>query len=287
MQQWIGSGNRTNLPPINRPGYGARGRYAKRPYHHHRRHYPGWRPGWWTIPVAWGMGNAWWNWNTPDTYVYYNPYAVYVQDPVYDYSDPIYLNTDEGLAGQQESLSSTQSGATTEEVDSATTQAAMEFFEKARESFKDNNYQDALRAVDQAIEELPKDAALHEFRGLALFAQGKYNKAAAVINSVLASGPGWNWETMIGLYKNPEQYTGQLRNLEDFTRQHKKDAAAKFLLAYHYLVMGFTDKAATQLKEVVELQPKDVLAKRILEMITSAKKTPTEPVTPERPTPQG
>ena len=258
-------------------------RYAHHPYHyHHRPYYLGWRPGWWTVPVAWGLGAAWWDWNTPD-YAYYNPYAVYVDGGTYNYSNPVYVYTDEELNGEGSAPSSTTSGITTQETDTTTGQAAMQSFQKARNAFKKAEYKDALNDINQAIGKAPKDAALHEFRALTLFATGQYNQAAAVVNSVLASGPGWNWDTMIGLYQDPQQYTKQLRNLESFVKQYPDDAAAHFLLAYHYLVMGYTDNAETQLKRVVQLQPKDVLSKRILDAIEQ--KT-NKASTPERPTPQ-
>lgn len=162
----------------------------------------------------------------------------------------------------------------------------MQYFQEARNAFKKANYKDALENINQAIKKMPKDAALHEFRGLVLFAKGQYNQAAAVVNSVLASGPGWNWDTMIGLYKDPEQYTKQLRNLETFVNRYQDDPAAHFLLAYQYLVMGFTDNAEAQLKTVVKLQPNDVLSKRMLDMIEASKQKTDKSSTPERPTPQ-
>ena len=258
------------------------------PYHHHHRYYHGWQPGWWTLPVAWGIGATWWDWNTPDTYVYYNPYVTYVADPVYNYAVPVYTYSGDTAVNQDKPLPATEGSPATEatqnEPTTAEEQSAMQYFETARNAFKDANYTKALEEVNRAIEIMPNDAVLHEFRGLSLFAIGKYNQAAAVVNSALASGPGWSWETMISLYKDPEQYTKQLRNLEEFVDQHEKDSAAKFLLAYQYLVMGYTDHAEAELKEVVKLQPKDVLSQRLLHMIEQSQtEGNTVPVTPPAP----
>ena len=61
---------------------------------------------------------------------------------------------------------------------------------------------------------MPTDAVLHEFRALVLFAMGDYRQSAAVVHSVLAVGPGWDWTTMSSLYPDPNRYTQQLAALE-------------------------------------------------------------------------
>jgi len=48
------------------------------------------------------------------------------------------------------------------------------------------------------------------------------------------------------------------------------DAAAHFVLGYHYLVGGYTDMAAAALKVVVAKQPGDVVAKRLLDALAPA-----------------
>ena len=56
--------------------------------------------------------------------------------------------------------------------------------------------QTALAQVDQAIAQVPNDTVLHEFRGLVLFALGRYKEAAAADYAVLSAGPGWDWTTL-------------------------------------------------------------------------------------------
>ncbi|MGD9128645.1 MAG: hypothetical protein PVH19_14810, partial [Planctomycetia bacterium] len=121
-----------NLPG-NWPNYAAGKHYPHHPYPHHHPHYPGWRPRWWAVPVAWGVGTAWWNWNTSG-YSYYNPYAGYIEDQGYDYTDPVYAN-DEETASQDTSTGTT--GTTTNE-------AGLEYFQEARTAFKQEDYQTAL-----------------------------------------------------------------------------------------------------------------------------------------------
>jgi tetratricopeptide (TPR) repeat protein len=145
---------------------------------------------------------------------------------------------------------------------------ALDRFDAARAAFKQGDYANAQKLVEQAIEILPKDAALHEFRALTLFAQKKYQEAAAAIYAVLSAGPGWTWDTLAPMYANPETYTQQLRALETYARDNPKSSAAHFLLAYQYLVLNHPADAVKQLQEVVKLSPNDQLAKQLVQAFT-------------------
>jgi len=133
-----------------------------------------------------------------------------------------------------------------------------------------------LRACDEAIAKSPNDPVLHEVRALIQFALGQYPAAAAVLNSLLASSPGMDWTTLSSLYDDIDTYTQQLRLLEEYCKSNPKDAPAHFVLAYHYIVAGYNEEAAELLKIVVQLQPKDLVAKRILESLVPPEQTNSE-----------
>ena len=154
-------------------------------------------------------------------------------------------------------------------------------------AFKQNDYDTALNITNNAINQHPDDAVLHEFRALVLFAKGDYQQAAATIHAVLAVGPGWDWTTMSSLYSDISVYTAQLRALEATVRQNQQDGSTRFLLAYHYLTGGYPDAAARQLKQVVALVPGDQVAAAMLKMTTApAAQTPGDPSSPSSlPTP--
>ncbi len=84
---------------------------------------------------------------------------------------------------------------------------------------------------------------------------------------MLSVGPGWDWTTLIGLYGDPETYTQQLRALENYCSQHTQSAAARFVLAYHYLTQGHAEAAVGQLKFVSSLQPKDQLTAQLIQQL--------------------
>ena len=127
---------------------------------------------------------------------------------------------------------------------------------------------------------------MHEVAALCLFATGDYTRAAAILNSLLAAAPGMDWTTLSGLYGNVTEYTSQLRALERHCQEKPDDAAARFVLAYHYLIAGHDQDAATQLKFVVERQPEDQVAKRMLEALSPAEPAAEAPAPRNRPPPQ-
>jgi len=166
--------------------------------------------------------------------------------------------------------------------------AAQTLFDQGLAEFKAGNYQQALPQFDAALRQLPHDSVVHEVRALDLFALGQYQQAAASLNALLAAAPGMDWTTMAGLYGDVDEYTQQFRALEQHSKSNPKDAPAAFVLAYHYLVTGHQEAAVNVLKTVVREQPKDVIAKRMLDSLappsspetTSLAAIPAAPPTP-------
>jgi tetratricopeptide (TPR) repeat protein len=225
----------------------------------------GWRgPYWGGWGYGLGMGLGWglasWGYGSSLYGMGYMPYAnpYYAAAPAgaadaapYDYSQPI--------------------DTTSPPVSESTADPAQALFDAARGSFQQGDYAAALKQTDQALTTLPNDTTLHEFRGLCLFALGRYDEAAGTIYAVLSVGPGWDWTTLISLYPGPDVYTSQLRALEGYCDAHRESAQARFVLAYHYLTQGHTDAAVTVLKQVVALQPSDTLSAKLLRQLAPPK----------------
>jgi tetratricopeptide (TPR) repeat protein len=102
-----------------------------------------------------------------------------------------------------------------------------------------------------------------------LFAQGKYKDAATTLYAVLSAGPGWNWQTLSQFYPDKDTYTRQLRALEHAAKANPSLADERFVLAYHYLVMGYNDDAAKKLDQVHALLPDDKLTAQLLAALRS------------------
>jgi tetratricopeptide (TPR) repeat protein len=207
---------------------------------------------------AWGTGSPMYSWGYSG---YSNPYygtssgsgggsqqpgdaSQQAAAPAYNYSQPI--------------------STTAAPPESSVADQATSAFDQARGAFKAGDYDQALQLVQQALAQMPSDTTLHEFLALVLFAQGKYEQAAAPLYAVLSVGPGWDWTTLSGMYPDVETYTRQLRNLEAYLKTNPKSAQARFVLAYQYLCEGHVEDAVAQLKQVVELQPGDTLSAQLV-----------------------
>lgn len=255
--------------------------------YHNRHYWPyyGWYGGFWNpgsrwyasywggYPLwgyygltPWGINRSAWMygyWN------YSNPYCYAAYGPAYGYSAP--YNYALPIVASQPAYPIVSGGAAgvvpADELPAGVTAAGKAAFDAALAAFKAGDYATALGSADSAIQQMPTDAVAHEFRALTLFALGRYDEAAEATYAVLAVGPGWDWETMIGLYGDPEAYTAQLRNLEAYVGDHLNSSPARFLLAYHYMRCGHNAAAETQLQKVLELTPGQKVATDLLAMI--------------------
>ena len=302
----IGNNNFNNINVNNRQAWGGNWNNGYRPPYYNRGNWYhggwGWNgPGWWGAAGAFGTG---WLLGAT-TGAFSNPYYAapvvgsgYAYDysqplPIYDdvpsdtyYPAPVIINN----APQDVPIAApvvpdtlpppvfTEGSSPTTTEDAKTKEAAKNFA-MARELFKWKDYSGALTAIDQAIKALPNDTALHEFRALDLFAQKRYKDAAAVIYSVLAVGPGWNYDTLKSFYEDWHTYDAQLKDLQSYVAANPNDAAALFLLAYHCLVLDQRQQAVTLLNRVVQINPQDQLAAAMSQAISQS----LTPVANDRP----
>lgn len=137
-------------------------------------------------------------------------------------------------------------------------------------AFHQEDFDEALASVKRGLDQCPNDPSLHEFRGLVLFAKGSYQEASASVHLAIAVRPAWNWKKVGRLYSDIALYTKQLRALEAFTKKHPDDNAARFLQAYHYLVIGYPESAARELEMVIRLESSDRVAAELLKGLPKA-----------------
>jgi tetratricopeptide (TPR) repeat protein len=155
-------------------------------------------------------------------------------------------------------------------------------FDQARDAFHEGKYEEALKLTNAAIAQKPRDAVMHEFRSLVLFALNRYAEAAATIHPVLDVGPGWDWKTLSSLYASVDTYTRQLRALEDAAKKDPKAADLRFLLGYHYLTCGHPDQALSRFHQALELQPNDSVAAALVANLTPRDARPAPAAPPEQ-----
>jgi tetratricopeptide (TPR) repeat protein len=203
-----------------------------------------------------------------------------VEDVTIDYSQPIVLATSPGESSYP--TSQTEDAAADEQA--AASDPVTQQLDAARNAFLEGDYRGALAQCDQALAKRPNDTIIHEFRGLVLFALGRYQEAAGTVYAVLSIGPGWDWTTLSGFYSDIDVYTQQLRALEKYVNENVNAADARFLLAYHYMTCGHNDAAAAQFKAAVKLNPKDQLSAQLLAALTTTEAPkPAAPAASEKP----
>jgi len=137
-------------------------------------------------------------------------------------------------------------------------------FAAARAAFYAGNYNLALVDINQAVQNLPGNADVHQFHALIFFAMGDYDRAAAVAHAVLEGGPGWDWNTLQSFYASTDTYTQQLRALEHYVGAHATDPGSRFELGYQYLMLGHLRAARGQLAHVSALEPRDTLTANLI-----------------------
>jgi tetratricopeptide (TPR) repeat protein len=195
---------------------------------------------------------------------YGNPYYDGGGGGYSDYSEPVCVDASQAAA--YAAYDPNAAGASP--LPPGVSQESFDKFDQARGAFYNGQYPEALKTIDDALTKMPKDAVMHEFRALCLFALQRYKDAAAVMNAVLAVGPGWDWTTLSGMYADPENYTAQLRALEAYVGKNPNLADGHFLAAYHYITIGQNGPAIDELKKVVALQPKDSVAAYLLQSMS-------------------
>jgi tetratricopeptide (TPR) repeat protein len=216
----------------------------------------------WGIGV-WSLGNMIYNMGYQ---TYRNPYPA----PPVQYSAPSGDSKSQITYTEPVSVTAAASPPGDDQTAELAETKSDEALERSREAFSQGDYLAASKAVDEAIGFTPGDVSLHEYRALVFFTLGKYADAAGVLNPVLASGPGWSWDTMIGFYNGSEAYNEQLRKLEAYVKGSPDRADAHFLLGYHYMVCGHMDKSYEQFAKASELQPADSISRQLRDLTKSS-----------------
>jgi tetratricopeptide (TPR) repeat protein len=249
--------------------------------------YLGHAPGYWarwdylwdSHPVAAAVGLTWWAANSLGYQFgcsdYSNPY--YTESMPAYYSEPVLtLPLEPAQAPAAPAAPNLPPGVPPE---------AVAKFDQARAAFLEGRYEEALKLTDAALTRMPRDAVLHEFRALVLFALQRYPESAAAIHAVLDVGPGWDWKTLSGLYPSTDAYTQQLRALERARENDPKSAALHFLLGYHYLTCGHPEAASDSFRRAAELRPEDAVAAALAATLAPRDAQPPKPAAAAAPEP--
>ena len=263
------SGSSSGVSGASRGSWGGGGGWGRGGYGYGRG--GGWGWGYGIGSGYWGFGSPYWYGGFPFWYdtlaygTYYNPYYTNGYDyGGFNYGVP-FQGQNQGPDGAQGAQAGAQGGGQGGQAGDDN-----QFFAQARAAFYAGNYQEALKFIEHAAIDVPRNQDIHQFHALCYFALGDFQQAAAVAHTVLEAGPGWDWTVVQSFYPTPEVYTQQLRGLEHYITEHGDQPATRFLLGYEYLMLGHFKAADHQFQRVVALEPRDTLAKNILAGLSNA-----------------
>ncbi len=152
---------------------------------------------------------------------------------------------------------------------------------EARTAFHQGDYNEALKLARQVAEkpqpslettepkndkQNARDAEVQQFLALVYFALARYQDGFSAAHAGLHHGGRWDWKTLSAYYAKTKDYTDQLRALEDSIRK-KSTPEKRFLIGYHYVMMGHPKAARAQFARVLEKKPDDALVRELLKTL--------------------
>ena len=106
---------------------------------------------------------------------------------------------------------------------------------------------------------------------------GDFRGANLEAHAALALGPPADWATLYAYYGDLPTYTKQMDALIKYLGDHVNAADARFVLAYHDVMLGHPDEAKGELAQVVKLVPQDKLAAQLFAKLGGKAPVPPPP----------
>ena len=154
------------------------------------------------------------------------------------------------------------------------TESATEFVATGEQAFKAGKYREAAQLWQHSLVDDPGNDAVLLLMAQSLFAQGRYADAAGATQMAMQLLPDNEWGNVImkrnDIYGNPDEYSTQLKALEQARDAKPDDPALRFLLGFHYGAIGQSKQAIEELDKTIQLQPLDEGAKKLREVVSVA-----------------
>ncbi|MGD9720660.1 MAG: tetratricopeptide repeat protein [Pirellulales bacterium] len=148
--------------------------------------------------------------------------------------------------------------------------------------FKAGKYEAAARDWQHALVDDPQNGALVMLLAQAMFAMGKYEEAAGATQAAMQMLPEDKWGVVVSnyaqLYGNTQEYTDQLKALEQARDKQPDAAALRFLLGFQFGYLGYPKHAVRELDAGMNLVPTDFGARKVRDLF--AKQWPEAPPVP-------
>ncbi|MEO1523828.1 MAG: hypothetical protein AAFX06_00245 [Planctomycetota bacterium] len=146
-------------------------------------------------------------------------------------------------------------------------QKLLRLIETAKTQFRAKKYDETIETLDNAVQLVPENSDVLQFRGFAHFAKHDYDAAAADVYDALLLGNTWNWQAVRDLYQSKEVYENHLRTLEA-VRKAAPNMTHHFLLGYHYLVLEHLARGQKELERALQAQPGEPLVTQLVSVVS-------------------
>ncbi|MBI3860814.1 MAG: tetratricopeptide repeat protein, partial [Planctomycetia bacterium] len=159
--------------------------------------------------------------------------------------------------------------------------SARDFANQGETAFKAGDYNGAVYAWRHSVLDDAQNGVVTMMLGQALFATGKFDEAAGATQAAMRLLPKDKWGVVAGnfreLYGNVQDYTDQLRALEQAVKGKPDNPALRFLTGFHYAYLGYPQEALDQFNRGLKLEPRDEMAKQMRDEMQSKLPTPVVP----------
>jgi tetratricopeptide (TPR) repeat protein len=153
------------------------------------------------------------------------------------------------------------------------------YLRQAEDAFRAERYDDAIRLLQHALVEMPREPVLYELMSQAYFAVGDYREAAVVLQHGMSLTTSDQWGTLVKNYTRyyrGNTYVHQMNQLVAYVKEQPDQPYAWFLRGYHYGFLGYEEAARRDLAKAVALESRDELARALLQRFGGSAEVPQE-----------
>jgi tetratricopeptide (TPR) repeat protein len=148
------------------------------------------------------------------------------------------------------------------------------YSQRARRAFQAGDYPLAASNWRHALIDEPGNGIAALRLAQAEFAMGNYQDATDAVQTGMTTLPYDQWGIVVKNYREfyPSNVpiTNQLRALEKARKENPDNPAARFLLGYQYLYLGYPKHAETELQKAVELEPANEFSQKLAAVAKAA-----------------
>ena len=223
------------------------------------------------------MGYPWWSNGIGSRYAFYPGYGYgysgigrlgyYGYQSNYAYAPGGYYNDSGYVVNNDNNLQPIEAPSQEKLADS------LDYAGQGEAAFAMGRYEDAANLWRHALVDDPTNGALVLLLAQAQFQLGNWDEAAGAVQQASRMLPEDNWGAVVSnyeeLYSNKQDYTNQLKKLEQARNDDPESPSLRFLLGYHFGFLGYPKQSIREFDKALEVAPKDEVASKMREMMAA------------------